>query len=206
MPLPFVPNAAKATLHGVWDGQQTINDLWFVGPDANPTVPNMISLSELLVDWWIGHIQGSVSESFTLAKVRVVDMSQANGPIVEEFTVGGAGGVSGESVPNNVDPVITFRSTVGGRSGHGRNYIPGTPNAEVTGNTLSDTFISAMVTAYQGLMPGFSNDPTPFVWSVVSYFSAGAVRPVPLSFPMASVGFTDNIVDSQRRRLPGRGR
>lgn len=206
MPLPFVPNGAKATIHMVWDGQECINDLWFIGPDANPTPTDMASLAGLLLSWYTTDMLPNLSNTLTLSKVRVKDMSQADGPIIEQFGVGDAGASGSEPVPNNVDPVITFRSTVGGRSGHGRNYVPGTPGAVVTGNIIEPDFIAAVTGAYQALIGGGASDPTPFVWSVVSYFSANAVRPTPLSFPIVSVGFTDNIVDSQRRRLPGRGR
>ncbi|HMC75206.1 MAG TPA: hypothetical protein VKG87_12960 [Terriglobales bacterium] len=206
MPLPPVPNAAKVTIHGIWDSQQTITDLWFIGPDANPSPAQMTTLGNLVATWLTDWFLGPLCTAYAVQKVRVKDMSQVDGPLIEVFTPDASGGVSSEPVPNNVDPAITFRSSVGGRSGHGRVYIPGTPNSEVTLNTVSNTFIGLMTDAFAQFLPAGATDPTPFVWSVVSYFTAGAPRVTPFSFPIINVGFTDNIVDSQRRRLPGRGK
>jgi len=133
-------------------------------------------------------------------------MTSATGAIATRFNGVDAGGVATEQAPNNVAPAISLGTGLGGRSSHGRNYIVGTPNTMVNINTIDPAFIGAFTNAYAQLLPGGGNDPTPYVFSVVSYFSGGVQRGTPFSWPVRSVGFTDNIVDSQRRRLPGRGK
>lgn len=206
MPLPPVPNAVKCEVHNLWDGQTCINDLWFVGPSAEPSSGDVALLADIVATWYIGDVLPNLGESVVFQKVRAKSMAVVDGVIFDQFGTGETGGVGSETVCNNVNPCVTFRSVVGGRSGHGRNYIPGLPNADVVGNTIQSAWIGSLTSAYAFLLPGGTADPAPFIWSVVSYFGAGAQRVTPLSWPMASIGFTDNIVDSQRRRLPGRGK
>lgn len=206
MPLPPVPNAVKCVIFNIWDSQVTNTDLWFVGPSAEPSVGDLTTLGDIVATWWITNMLPQLGESLSFSKVRAQSMAVVNGPLIDTFGIGETGGVSSETVPNNVNPCVTFRTAVGGKSGHGRNYIPGVVNADVTLNTVSNALIGGIVDAYAQLLPGGTSDPTPFVWSVVSYYTLGAPRVTPFSWPVENVGFTDNIVDSQRRRLPGRGK
>lgn len=206
MPLPFVPNAVKVQLYFQTAGQLGMNDLWFVGPDAEPDFSTVQTLIATIENWVVGDYLPLVCDSVTLTKIVGRAMTSATGAIATRFNGVDAGGVATEQAPNNVAPCISLGTGLGGRSSHGRNYIVGTPNAAIDVNTIQPAFIGGFTDAYAQLLPGGGNDPSPFIFSVVSYYLAGAVRAVPFSWPVRSVGFTDNIVDSQRRRLPGRGK
>lgn len=206
MPLPPVPNAVKCVVYNTWDGQVCNTDLWFVGPSATPSVGDLVTLGDIVATWWLSSILPQLGESLAFNKVRAQSMAVVDGPLIDTFGTGEVGGVAAETVPNNCNPCITFRTSVGGKSGHGRNYIPGVTNADVVGNVVQPALIGSLVDGYAQLLPGGTSDPSPFVWSVVSYFTANAPRVTPLSWPIENVGFSDNIVDSQRRRLPGRGK
>lgn len=206
MPLPFVPNGMEAVVVGTWDGQLTNNTLWFIGPTNPPTFLEVATLANDLLSWYVTSMIPNLNEAFTLNKVRAKSFGAADGPVADAFAVDVVGANTGEAVPNNVDPCITFRSATGGRSGHGRNYIPAMGNSDVNGNMLDAVTAGNIITAYNQIIDGGGAELHGLVWSIVSYRTAGAVRPVPFSFPVTQVGFTDLIVDSQRRRLPGRGR
>jgi hypothetical protein len=75
----------------------------------------------------------------------------------------------------------------------------------VSNNTLNATFVSNLIAAYESLMDAatFTDD---WSWIVYSRFENGDPRPEALIAPVDAVVFTDRTIDSQRRRLPGRGR
>ena len=206
MPLPFVPNGVKVVISFQDAGQLAQNDLWFVGPDAEPDFSSVNALANWVATFVQTIYLPLVCDVVTLTKVVARSMTSATGAIATVFDGATQGSVATEQAPNNVAPCISFGSGLGGRSTHGRNYIVGTPNAAIDVNTLSPTFIGAFTDAYSQLLPGGTVDPAPFIWSIVSYSENGVVRGTPFSWPVRSVGFTDNVVDSQRRRLPGRGK
>lgn len=206
MPLPFVPNGVKVQIYFQSAGQLAMNDLWFIGPDADPDLVSVTGLITEVENWVVGDYLPLVCDTVTLTKIVGRAMTSADGAIATRFNGIDAGAVTTEQAPNNVAPCISLGTGRGGRSAHGRNYIVGTPNAAIDVNTVQPAFIGAFTDAYAQLLPGGGNDPTPFIFSVVSYYLGGAVRVTPFSWPVRSVGFTDNIVDSQRRRLPGRGK
>jgi len=206
MPLPFVPNGVKVQIYFQLSGQLAMNDLWFIGPDAEPDFTTVNDLISTVESWVTDQYLPLVCDTVTLTKIVGRAMTSATGAIATRFNGLNAGAVATEQAPNNVAPAISFGTGLGGRSTHGRNYIVGTPNAAIDVNTLDPAFIGGFTDAYAQLLPGGLDDPTPFNWSVVSYYSGGAVRGTPFSWPVRSVGFTDNVVDSQRRRLPGRGK
>jgi hypothetical protein len=108
-------------------------------------------------------------------------------------------------VPNNVALCLSFRSSGRGRSSRGRNYISGFPEGYVSGNDIDTTLADALVVAYEELKDAatFTDD---WTWIVYSRFQNGNARPEALIAPVDAVVLTDYTVDSQRRRLPGRGR
>jgi hypothetical protein len=74
---------------------------------------------------------------------------------------------------------------------------------DVAGNQLNSIVQAAFVAAYEELL-----DPAVITvgeWSVASRFTNNEPRTTGISAPVTAVQATDNIVDSQRRRLPGRG-
>jgi hypothetical protein len=75
----------------------------------------------------------------------------------------------------------------------------------VTGNTLNAGYASDFVIAYNDLLPGGVFEPDGWRWVVLSRYTAGAPRAAGVAFAVTRALFTDLTVDSQRRRLPGRG-
>lgn len=82
----------------------------------------------------------------------------------------------------------------------------------VTLNTIDPTFLTNVAAAYRLLKIPTSTIPADWSWVVVSRFSGvdSLGKPIPRSSGVVELVvdaiFVDNIVDSQRRRLPGRGR
>lgn len=200
-----VPDVAQAQIFGRIDGQTTINDLYFASESPPVTLGQLEVLALGLADWFSASLLTLLSASFAFERVHVRDLTTQAGFSVDQSAGAGPGGAGGAFVPNNVAPCISFRTQIAGRSGRGRNYIPGVPQSVITGNTISPGFIADTTIAYQGLLDTGSFKPTGWTWVVVSRFTLNAPRPAGVANAVLSVLYTDTTVDSQRRRLPGRG-
>jgi hypothetical protein len=201
-----VPATVQIQLMGREDGQTTINDLSFYHTGGEPTTGELITLLEDVCAWYAGSI-GSVASStwtFVLGKLRV--LSTQTGITLANAAHTTPGGVGGPPAPNNVSFAVSFRTAIGGRGGRGRNYMPGIPDQALTGNTVNSDFVTNYVNFYSALLVGGGVIDAPWAWVVVHRYQDKVRLPVGEVNSVEAVVASDNVVDSMRRRLPGRGR
>lgn len=205
--MAFVPSpqVCEAEIEMVWDGQIVENTLYFQS-SAAMDVALMGTLAAALITWWNANIKPGVADTLGLTAVAVTDLTTNTSPAVltpVSPTSFGAGGA--QSLPNNVALCISFRTAARGRTSRGRNYIPGLMENQVNQNTVIPAVPAAFIAAYEELI-----GPGTFVpglqWGVLSRRVNNADRISGLFRPITSVAVVDSTVDSQRRRLPGRGR
>lgn len=204
--MAFIPvaNVCMVELIYTWDGQRCENTLYIEFPGAW-TVLTMTALLTEITDWWSTEMAIELSSDLTLVLVRGSDLSSQNGIFVESTGNLPVSGVNvTESVPNNVAGCITFGTGLRGRSYRGRNYIPGMTNANVANNTIAPTSLGNIEAAYAALSSYIQNVDIGCDHVVVSRYTNNAPRTAGITTPVISYTM-DNIVDSQRRRLPGRG-
>jgi hypothetical protein len=209
MPFVPVPNTVMVEAIYEWDGQRVENTFYFerlseptleevtlflegintiIQTELLPLLSNAIQLVELVATLL------TTAESFSVSKT-------ISPPVT--------GGVVGESVPSNVSYVITFKTALRGRANRGRNYVPGLPNAAVDTNTIVAGTRTGLLDFYTTLRAGASEGGWSMV--VVSRYSGvdAQGKPIPRlvgqTTPISSFVTFDSTVDSQRRRLPGRG-
>jgi hypothetical protein len=211
--MPFVPvaNTVLAELRMTADNQFVENTLYFEYLTL-PTLTEMQTLGQALIDWWDANIAPLVWIGVELREVVVTALNSGTGlqaTVVPATTQLGELNVS--ALPMNVSLTISFRTGLRGRSFRGRNYIVGLVEGQTTSaNEVVSATSAAFVDAYN-LLLDFGQD-IGASWVVVSRFSGvdGNGDPIPraagVTTPITSVLVVDNIVDSQRRRLPGRGR
>lgn len=107
------------------------------------------------------------------------------------------GTVAGDGLPNNAASVISWKSGARGRSFNGRTYMGGLGEGQVTLDTASSTLLTNLQTL-ANLIATFTNiTGTPMTFVVAS---VKLLQLVPILKDVI-----DNIIDSQRRRLTGRG-
>lgn len=198
-----VVDGVEVDVRGILDGQLVENTLYFK-TGTGFGIDSLLSLAQVVDAWYKTNILSHLSDDMKLTEVYVTDLSTQTAPTaayVEATPV--AGGNSNEAMSNNVAPCISFRTSERGRSGRGRNYIPGISVDNVVRNTINATWAGYMVTGYEALPDAVAD--LDCTWCVLSRKHAGGFRPAGLLIPITSVKFSDFIVDSQRRRLPGRG-
>lgn len=204
MPFVPVPDTLMAELRFISQGQKIENTLYFQG-SAGVSASLASDLGDALISWWDTQFQPITSDTMALVEVFLTDLSDATSFTVSD-TAGlpNAGASTTEPLPANVAHCVSFRTAQRGRSARGRNYIAGMTEADTNGSLISSTIVADHVTAYTILL-GAGAFVAGLEWVVVSRFHNGVARTTGLAIPVTNVLSVDAVVDSQRRRLPGRG-
>lgn len=203
MPFQPVPNTAIFEFRHIWDSQKVENTLY--GRFTVPwTAADLVVACDELRQYWVANMLPLMSSAVTLNSVYGRSLETVTAPLHEDFTSAGTpGSVAAPALPNSNSWCITLRTGLSGRSGRGRNYILGLAEDRVTANVVSQAHADAWAAAYAGLTAVWANIGA--TWVIVSRRTGGAARPSGVTYPVTSSGYIDRIVDSQRRRLPGRG-
>jgi hypothetical protein len=153
-------------------------------------------------DWQL-HIGPLCPIGTTLSHIQVTDLTSATAPTAET-PMGVTGVRTGTALTAQVALVSSWHINRRYRGGHPRNYWPGGVQGDlVDSRHWTDIFVTEAQTAFEawraainGRIVGTANG----VLINLSYFTAHALRPVPLPTPIVSVTVHTRI-DSQRRRL-----
>lgn len=202
----FVPVPNTALVEAVYslDSQICENTLYFEFATGTPTGADLADLVEA--------VNSAIRTSILPFLTTVTQLLRVIGTLLDvadaiQFTsvtsLPAAGGVASETMPNSSAACISFRTGLTGRSFRGRNYILGIPVGNVTQNTLNSDWTALMVTGWNAI--GSAAFDIGWNWVAVSRVSGGVDRVEGVTTPITTVLFTDNIIDTQRRRGPGRG-
>lgn len=204
MPFQAVPDTCQINIRYTREGQQienvlhatktggfSLSDLEAVASTVNTVVPTT----------WMPLMPTNI----VYQETNVIDLSVEGGSQVTQSVVGGqGGGVSGNALPNNVTLAVRLKSGIGGRSGSGRIYWPGfATSQQALANTIDTGVVSDIISAIGDLIAALELIDT--IITIVSRYLNSSVRPEGVPFVVNNVTVFDNTVDSQRRRLPGRG-
>lgn len=198
-----VPNTAMVELRQTLFGQQIENVMYFEKATA-PSVADLEALAAAVETWFVTDVMGVLlSTDIIWREAYVTDLSSATAPTAVSLAeAGSTGGIGSASLPGNATVAVSFRTAGRGRASRGRNYLSGLSESVVTGNQVSSAFASDVTTAYETMI---SAPPTGWTWVVVSRQLNGVARTTGETIPVTSAGLTDLHIDSQRRRLTGRG-
>lgn len=203
--MPFSPAAGtvRATLEFVWRGQIvaiTISVRKPTGFDAT----DYDTLSAELLDWYQDAYKAYVSTQCALQKINILDLSSAIAPSIEyPISPNIPGGNIGGATALNATLVTSFKTDQRGRSYRGRNYFVGLPAPSMVDSGSVSSGVAAGITlVYAALAVRLASISMEHV--VVSRQQNGVIMPVAVVTPVTEY-FTETNIDSQRRRLVGRG-
>lgn len=203
----FVPtdNAVTASMRYLWEGQQVENTLSFYRAEGWTEVL-MEQLGNLIINWRTNQLRSLQAPTLSMLECYLVDQSAEDAPAVTVTVPTGdqPGTGTTASQPNNVTWAIQFRTAFRGRSGRGRNYALGLMEGQVTGSAVSISVANAYTDAYEVLAGDLDGLDAQHV--IISKFQGKVPRPSGLVRLVTAYAFADLVVDSQRRRLPGRGK
>ena len=205
-----VPNTVLVEVRMLLDAQKIENTLYFEKP-GGWSAGDLVTLGNSFLTWWAAFYAVGVSSAVTLNEIFIRELSTASS-IVQTTpapTPHPAGDRSAASLPNNVAVTVSFRTGLSGRFARGRNYVSGLSEDAVVLNTVDSAVLADIQAGYEALQDVASDNTA--TWVVVSRFSGvdGDGVPIPrvegVTTPITAVIIVDSIIDSQRRRLPGRG-
>lgn len=203
MPFIPVPQCVELVANYIWDSQAVATVLHYQKPGV-AAFADLLDLAENACADFETNIIPLMSPTVTLNSVKVIDLDTVISPTAESsFGLPANGGQSGASLPNNVACVVTKRTMFRGRSFRGRIYHFGIPETSVTGNLVSGTYVTSMLAGYNALKV-ITTTLGNWEMVVVSRYTNNNPRESGIFSSVVSMD-SDGVVDSQRRRLPGRG-
>jgi len=116
----------------------------------------------------------------------------------------GAGTAMGGGLPTNASHCISLRTGLTGRSARGRFYTVGmATSAQASADAVSVTYSNAYIDALENMSAAAALEGWTFV--VLSRQNNGIVLTTAVARPITTMLAVDLNIDSQRRRLAGRG-
>lgn len=202
---PFIPftNVAKVQMIFSQYGQRIQNGFYFRNTAGAFDVVQQATLANALVAWWSTNLKSLVTVDCSLVQIDVKDMTSQYAPGIN-FTTGLplAGTANTEGSPTNVTIAVKFTTGLSGRSFRGRVYHIGLPSSVWTADQVDSSHFASMMTAYRNLV---TSPPTDWQMVIASQYNSGAWRTTGVATDVIAAG-GDSYLDSQRRRLIGRGR
>lgn len=213
--MPFVPVPLTAEVEAVYllDSQIVENTLYFSHVSA-PVLSDLVALVDDVNNAIRTSLLPFLANAIQLIRVVGTLLDVVDGlTYVSTVSLPASGGSGDEQMPNSVAACMSFRTAQRGRSFRGRNYVTALPNGWVSGNNITPTLGGQLTDAYTAIFAAGADDGwTPVVVSRYSGYTIVGGKKVPtpratgIATPITNHFLTDNTVDSQRRRLPGRGR
>lgn len=199
------PNVVQVEIRSLNDGQKIENRL-FVDVFHEPLQSDLDALagavSAAVSTQWVPRMPSTwVCTEFFLRSMHTANSIQSTYPQpASSFT--GTGG--GAALPNNVSLCVSLRTGNAGRSARGRLYWQALMEPDVAENTVGTSAVVGITNAVSTLRSNILA--LGYAWIICSFIANGVPRPGgPVYFPVTSILVVDPVVDSMRRRLPGRG-
>lgn len=197
MPPPNNPNVAKVSLVFTHDTRTFVNT-YHVANTVEWESAEMETLADIFEDWWNAEGNDRVTIATALRQIQVRKLSIAE-PLALDRDINPPvpGQVGGEPLPGNVSVTQSWRTGLAGKKYRGRTYVPGLGEAQVD---ATDRISGADVV-------GLGNAAMNLIIDIAAAgFGLAIFHRADNSFTPIISAVIEAIVDSQRRRLPARGR
>jgi len=152
----------------------------------------------IIAQTWETDFAPLVPEGVALASIESRSLETEEAPY-DLLVVGVPGEVVTPVLPANVTLAVSMRTGATGRSRRGRFYWIQLGESQVGGNTVDTGLLNNIRDACEALQANLAG--VGFTWSILSRTTGGALRTSGVLFPITAWGFTDALVDTQRRRI-----
>jgi len=197
-PQPYIDRWILLRVRGVHESNNFMYTFNLLGPIGRPTEAQLINLCTSFWTNFGAQLAGMHGTQFSFALVEATDRYAAGGAYGSYVPLANnVGTVAGDATPANVALCISWKTGLSGRSYHGRTYVTGFVDADFTQSIVGSAKITAWSNFAQAIITwaGGVGIATDFVIASIKHLTLQAVN-----------GYViDNVADSQRRRLPGRG-
>lgn len=208
LPPVYNPLVCKLVARGYCEGQEILNTSHWLAPAGGPW--DSVKQNDLAFNyysWWNQRVQPLCVAGYVMSEIVVTQLAVNGFQTIWTAGLPVSGSAAGDGLPLNVAACVTFGTGRAGRAGRGRYYLGCLAEAVTIGSRFIPTFVAAMNVAF-GDMPTLVSSVGSAVHQLVVYSTVlnNVRRATGLATPVTSCYLRDNVVDSQRRRLPGRGR
>lgn len=195
--------AAQCLINYRQAGQELQTQLYFnTNGDDDPVT--LTTLAQMVADWLTNEWAQVASDQASVLSLIVTNVDQAGSTQVTFTPIGGIPGtVASPALPTGTTVTASWRTGLAGRSFRGRTYHVGLTEGQVVNNALDSGSRTMLQSAYTQLI--IDANSAGFPLSVASRVSNGVPRPTGILTPVLTC-LVDEFIDSQRRRLTGRGR
>lgn len=195
-----VPNAVQLCFDFLTAGQKWQFCVVVRKPTGSINQTDRDNIAVIAEDLWDG-IKDKLSDDVTLVQNRITDITQQGGT-ESLYAVGTTGGVSNQAGALNAPVVVSHRTPKRGRSYRGRSYISGLPETLMGTVTFDSGVASDWLTAWSTFRDDLITGG--FRHCIATKQHNGAVV-TPAEVNDVTSYIIDLNLDSQRRRLAGRG-
>lgn len=201
--MPNVPGVYKVEMRFTDDNQQ-VENVYHCHPESNNNPASLSQVSDLFVGWYESFLRSKQGELVSLVEIVTTDLTTPSSPqLIVGLAANNNGQDTGGALPNNVTVCISWHTALRGRSYRGRTFHVGLTEPHIEGSYLLAGEPEALAICYDQLRTTLAGNLVGL--GVVSYRTNKTLRPEGIFTKYISVT-VDNVTDSQRRRLPGRGR
>lgn len=206
---PFIPaqGIMQAEMVFTYLGQVCENVFHVIQGDGAtaPTIPEMNALGDALLAYETQFGSVARSNQAALQNVIVRDLTTQSAPaVIRQPGAPIVGQVATQPMPGNVTVAVKWNTALRGRSFRGRTYHIGLVASGVAGDQLVPATLNDLLARYAQLRTSI-NGVAGCTMGVVSFAHNNFWRDAGLFTPITSATIDPNL-DSQRRRLTGRGK
>lgn len=206
------PLTAEIRVQGTLNGQQ-VENVFHARVSATPTHADLDTIAGDIQSWVVGSYTTILSSNVQFTQIIVTDLNvEGGGQVIHVISPPVPGSVDAPVKTNQDTLAVSWRTGKAGRSFRGRTFILAVPTNDYAGdnpNMVSNAYAALVIGVFQGLHDAMVTATFPL--GVLSRFHGVDVnhKPIPratgLLTDITSVTLVNQIVDSQNRRLPGRG-
>jgi hypothetical protein len=202
--MAFIPVHGVAEVQMIFsDGSNQMENTYYAFSDAGWNEASLLALAADFAAWDLAGAREMRSNTVGLIKVICRDLTTETAPTVEiPVTPTQYGALESAVMPGNVTLAIKRSGSLSGRSYRGRIYWIGLTETQCTANRISDSSRNAILGYLDDLTDTLAG--SDILLGVVSRYTAGAPRTTGV-FTSTPHWSADVDLDSQRRRLNGRG-
>jgi len=203
---PYIPVVQVAKVELVYEVlDQIVENVLHFSKVTPWTVSDLLILGSEVKDSWASNLRNNQSTDAILNKIRLTDLTTETSASVEYVTGLPMAGTIGNGVENGAQTIATKFTTDGrGRSRRGRVYNIGIPDNAVTNNRITDAYAQDLTDGWEAFRSDILGGTSAAIMVVVSLCQGKAWLEEGEAYAITGTS-TDVWVDSQRRRLHGRG-
>jgi len=183
-------------------GEANYENVYHVTCEVVPSVGLLDTIANAFTLWEMESGKLNRSNDVSLVQVKVTDLTSLDGPtFTDPVNPPIVGNRASQALPANATFAVKADIGKRGRGRAGRVFWVGLAEDQVDENTVTDLARVSIVDALNELITVVDAIPA-CTLAVLSRYLNGALRDEGIGFTIVTFSATDNVVDSQRNRLP----